>query len=71
MTFGEMLCLTNRLNSIINSNADTDTKDMRLANLMTDLERAYNIPMFRNEHFERRNPFLMQLYRTVSDARVL
>lgn len=69
MTFGEMLTYTNRLKEIIYSNAPRFIKDRRLANLMTDLEQAYGIPVLRNIEFEKENPFLMQLYRTVSEAR--
>jgi len=69
MTVGEMLQYTNRLKEIIHSNAPKLVKDRRLANLMTDLEQAYAIPSMRNENFEKENPFLMQLYRTVSEAR--
>lgn len=69
MTFGEMRLYTKRFNNIVDSNAPKVVKDARLANLMSDLERAYNIPMLRNENFEKQNPFIMQLYRTVSEAR--
>lgn len=71
ITVGEMLHYTKRFKEIINSNASTYIKNVRLAALMTDLERAYQIPMFRNEAFEREHPFLMMLYRTVSEARCL
>jgi len=69
MTVGEMLQYTNRLKEILASNAPRFIKDRRLANLMTDLEQAYGIPVLRNIEFEKENPFLMQLYRTVSEAR--
>lgn len=71
MTFGEMQAYTNRFKEIIGSKAPDDIKDIRLANLMTDLERAYRIPFLRDEEFERENPQLMMLYRTVSEARNL
>lgn len=69
MTFGEMLTYTNRLKEINCSNAPQFIRDRRLANLMTDLERSYGIPALRNEEFEKENPFVMQLYRTVSEER--
>jgi|GEM_PF-1286151 len=69
MTTGEMLQYTNRLKEIIHSNAPQFIKDRRLANLMTDLEQAYNIPTLRDQEFEKENPFVMQLYRTISEAR--
>jgi len=70
MTFGEMLGFTKRFNSIMNSSGSDYFKTMRLSALMTDLEGAYGIPMLRDEDFEKKNPYLMQLYRTVSEARV-
>lgn len=69
MTFGEMLQYTNRLKEILESNAPQSIKDRRLANLMTDLEQAYGIPILRDQEFEKENPFVMQLYRTISEAR--
>lgn len=69
MTVGEMLQYTNRLKEILESNAPLFIKDRRLANLMTDLEQAYGIPILRDQEFEKENPFLMQLYRTISEAR--
>lgn len=69
MTFGEMFDYTNRFNNIIHSSSANDVKDMRLANLMSDLESAYQIPMLSNNDFEMQNTELMQLYRTVSDER--
>lgn len=71
MNTGEMLTLTNRFKEIMASKASTDMKDRRLAALMTDLEGAYGIPMLRKEAFEQENVHVMQLYRTVSEARVL
>jgi hypothetical protein len=69
MTTGEMLIYTNRFKEIMNG--PNSLRDSRLANLMSDLEIAYHIPASRNENFEKQNPFLMQLYRTVSEARKL
>lgn len=69
MTIGEMVGFTKRFNEIING--PNSLRDSRLANLMSDLENAYHIPASRNENFEKENPFLMQLYRTVSEARKL
>lgn len=68
MTVGEMLLYTNRLKEIM-SGKPSHERDVRLANLMTDLEQAYGIPSLRNESFETANPFVMQLYRAVSEAR--
>lgn len=70
MTTGEMLYYTNRLKEIC-SIKNTDLRNARLANLMTDLEHAYNIPMLKNDDYNTKHPFVMQLYRTVSAERTL
>lgn len=67
MTFGEMRQWTERLNQILGG--AQCLKDKRLANLMTDLEQAYGIPILRDQEFEKENPFVVQLYRAVSEAR--
>jgi hypothetical protein len=67
MTFGEMLQYTNRLKEILSSNIPKYLKNSRLNTLLNDIKKAYNIPAFYNEEFERQNPFVMQLYRTVAE----
>lgn len=67
MTVGEMLQYTKRFKEIMNGHSGL--RDSRLANLMTDLENAYRIPASRNENFEKENPFVIQLYQTVSEER--
>ncbi|MUV39440.1 hypothetical protein JNUCC1_03318 [Lentibacillus sp. JNUCC-1] len=65
ITFGEMKELTNRYKAIIKS----PHKDLRLANMLDDMRQAYGIPLLRNNQFEHNNPYLMQMYRTVSFSR--
>ena len=67
MTFGEMKAWTERFNQILGG--AQCLKDKRLANLMTDLEQAYDIPILNDEEYNRKNPFVVQLYRAVSEAR--
>lgn len=62
-----MLQYTKRFKEIMNG--PSSLRDSRLANLMSDLENAYLVPASRNENFEKENPFVMQLYRTVSEER--
>ncbi|MBP3037952.1 hypothetical protein J9303_00325 [Bacillaceae bacterium Marseille-Q3522] len=69
MTAGEMLAYQTRLKAILKSKLSQAQKDRRLASLMSDLETGYSIPMLRNEKFEAENPFVMMLYKTVSEAR--
>jgi hypothetical protein len=73
MTTDEQLGYTKRLNEILCSRP-SEQRDRRLANFMTDLEGAYQIPLVgkdRIEDFEVRNPKVMQLYRIASKARTL
>ena len=46
-------------------------KDVRLAELMTDMERIYKIPMFRNEQWEKDNEYISTIYREISNMRKL
>ena len=72
MKFGEMLGFTKRFKEIMEwSNGASLIKSVRLESLMSDLEEAYSIPMKNNARFEKSHPQLMELYRTVSDAREL
>ena len=65
-----MLGFTKRFNEIMKwSKGASLIKSVRLSSLMSDLEEAYSIPMKKSEQFEIAHPQLMQLYRTVSDAR--
>ncbi|WP_017726734.1 hypothetical protein [Halalkalibacterium ligniniphilum] len=73
MTTGEMLGFTNRFKEIMTCKS-YQLKQKRLANLMSDLERLYQIPLFGHERiqdFQKKNPFVIQLYGTVSAARSL
>lgn len=70
MTTGEMLHYTNQLKKIC-SIKSVNLRDAQLANLMTELEIKYKIPLIRDEEFEQKNPLLMQLYRTISELRSL
>lgn len=48
-----------------------DQKDVRLAGLMTDMERRYEIPMFRNKQWETNNSYVISVYREISNMRKL
>lgn len=67
MTVGEMLQWTKRFNQILGG--AQCLRDKRLAQLMTDLERAYSIPALNDEEYNRKNPFVIQLYKAVAEAR--
>lgn len=71
MTTGEMLGYTKRFKEITGVKPSHQS-NVRLANLMTDLESAYQIPQVgkdRIERFKAEKPFAWQLYLTVSEAR--
>ncbi|QHA38645.1 hypothetical protein D5E69_22650 (plasmid) [Rossellomorea marisflavi] len=46
-----------------------EDKDLRLAKLMTDMEKKFNIPMLKNEDWITNNLEAYRLYRKVSDSR--
>lgn len=46
-------------------------RDLRLAALMTEMERQYRIPALKNTEWESANPAVADLYRKVSKARAL
>lgn len=72
MNFGEMKIYTKRFKEILSTKQSSHVKSVRLASLMTDLEGAFQIPIFgkeRIENFEKQQPHTMQLYRSVSEAR--
>ena len=46
-------------------------KDVKLAGLMTDMERMYGIPMFRNKEWERDNCNVISIYLKISNMRNL
>lgn len=46
-------------------------RDLRLAALMTEMERKYRIPALKDEQWEASNPAVIELYREVSQARAL
>ena len=74
VTEAELKIFRDRFDHIVNlpdDIADQYHKDVSLAALMQDMEQVFKIPMMRNEEYEKEHPELMQLYRTVSEARSL
>lgn len=49
--------------------SDAHDKDIRFAQLMSELEKAYNIPMMRSEAWEKENRSVIALYRKISLSR--
>jgi hypothetical protein len=54
---------------ILHADIPTDKRDRLFASLMTDLEKAFDIPMNRNEEWESKNRSVIALYRKVSISR--
>jgi len=50
---------------------NTNRRDVRLANLMTEMEGTIGIPMLQNLDWEAQHPEEIELYREISNARVL
>lgn len=51
--------------------ADQPRKDILLADLMTEMEKQFKIPMLRNEEWERENVKVIAMYRKLSITRTL
>lgn len=50
---------------------NTNRRDVRLANLMSEMEGAIQIPLLQNLEWEAQHPEEIELYREISNARVL
>ena len=50
---------------------NTNRRDVRLANLMSEMEGAIQIPLLQNLEWEAQHPEEIELYREISQARVL
>ena len=46
-------------------------RELRLGELMTEMEGVFKIPMLKNTTWEKENPQVIELYRKVSDSRNL
>lgn len=57
--------------TIMSSNIDTDTKDQKLAALMTKMEIDCKIPYQRNPEWEKQYPEVIALYRKISNSRII
>lgn len=48
-----------------------ELKDKKLSSLMDILEKKFNIPMIRDEEYEKRNRAVIALYRKIARSRSL
>lgn len=60
-----------RYEDIIHSDLIDRQKDLRLIQLMMDMESAFSIPMIKNEAWNERNKDVIQLFQQVSNSRKL
>lgn len=68
----KLICFLEKATKIANDPyVDQHQKDVRIAELMTVMERRYGIPMFRNEQWERDNSDIISVYRKISGMRKL
>lgn len=60
-----------RFNTILGMKVSQEQKDKLLANLMTEMEQTFRIPMMKNEAWEEKNSQVYALYRKIADSRSL
>lgn len=58
-----------RYETIMNLSISPTEKDKMLSLLMTELENAFDVPMIKNEGWEKENPEVYALYFKVSASR--
>lgn len=64
------LCTINQLyDEIIHSNRTNNQKSIKLARLMSEMEKKFNIPMIRNDEWEKNNKAVISVYRKISLSR--
>ena len=60
-----------RYEDIIHSDLIDRQKDLKLVQLMMDMESAFSIPMIKNEAWNEGNKDVIQLFQQVSNSRKL
>lgn len=50
---------------------DIEIRNIQLAALMTGMEKQFNIPIMRDDEYNKANPNIIELYRDISSARIL
>jgi hypothetical protein len=61
--------LNKRYEELLKENVSEPIRSKKLADLMTEMEGIYKIPMLRNEAWERDNRKVIALYRKISRSR--
>lgn len=57
--------------SILHSDLSDKEKSRKFARLMTDMEKEFNIPVIKDEEWEKQNKPVVALYRKISMTRSL
>lgn len=60
-----------RYEDIIHSSLSSEKKNKKLADLMTEMEQVFRIPMLKNNEWESENRSVIALYRKISLSRTL
>jgi len=58
-----------RFRTILNLNNPSIDRDKMLSALMSEMEHTFQIPMIKNEDWEKENHEVYSLYRKVSESR--
>lgn len=58
-----------KYNNIMKSDLSINDKDHELANLMTDMERQYNIPLINDKNWNNEHKKIIKLYRIIGNSR--
>lgn len=69
--FGQMRHFTTHFNFVMTTFPPGPRRDKMLSKMMTQLEECFGIPWFNNETFNAKYPFLIKMYRAISEARAL
>lgn len=69
MTNKSLKWFNNEYEKVLHSVLSDKDKDMQYAALMSEMEQAFNIPMLKNEAWEKENKAVIALYRKISMSR--
>lgn len=58
-----------RYETLIHSDLSSYEKDLKLSELMTEMEEAFSIPMIRKPKWEEENRAVIAMYRKISMSR--
>lgn len=71
MTQPTLACFNSEYEKILFSDIPDNQKSRKYANLMTEMEQVFKIPMLRDQEWEKENRKVIALYRKISNSRDL